>query len=78
MNLNELAKYITTEEGLNEQVDITQVKEILGILGRRWRNLSEEQFLEEVNLIKSNAGKSREKEKGLFDGVIDLFRGTEN
>jgi hypothetical protein len=78
MNLNELAKYITTEEGLNEQVDITQVKEILGILGRRWRNLSEEQFLEEVNLIKSNAGKSREKEKGLFDEVIDLFRGTEN
>jgi hypothetical protein len=78
MNLNELAKYITTEEGLNEQVDITQVKEILGILGRRWRNLSEEQFLEEVNLIKTNAGKGREKEKGLFDGVIDLFRGTEN
>ena len=78
MNLNELAKHITIEEGLNEQVDITQVKEILGILGRRWRNLSEEQFLEEVNLIKTNAGKGREKEKGLFDEVIDLFRGTEN
>lgn len=78
MNLNELAKYIAVKEGLNEQVDITQIKEILGILGRRWRSLSEEQFLEEVNLIKSNAGKSREEEKNLFEEMIDLFKRDEN
>jgi len=35
-NLNELAREIAQAEG-GEEVSIAQVKEILAILGRRWR-----------------------------------------
>lgn len=57
-NLNTLARDLTLNENLKKSLSIAQVKEILALLGLRWRNLPTEDFLFEVDLILKNAGKS--------------------
>lgn len=56
-NLNKLSAELTTEEGLNESLSIGQVKELLGLLGKRWREMTPEDFLAEATAIKDRAGR---------------------
>lgn len=59
VNLNDVAAQIAAEEGLLESVSIAQVKELLGILGRRWRTVSPAQAFDEYAAIIDRAGKTR-------------------
>jgi hypothetical protein len=56
VNLNDLAAELTAAEGLKESVSIAQVKELLGILGRRWREAPPKQALDEFLAISERAG----------------------
>lgn len=56
INLSEMAREITLKEGLEQRQSIAQVREILGIIGDRWRNMSDEEFLQEANCIRKRAG----------------------
>ena len=56
MNLNELAKEIATAEGKKVEVNIAQIKEILGVLGKRWRDMNIDDFYDEAHLIRNKAG----------------------
>ena len=59
VNLNDGAAQIAATEGLLESVSIAQVKELLGILGRRWRKVSPAQAFDEYAAIVDRAGKTR-------------------
>ena len=65
-DLNKLSAELTLEEGLNESLSIGQVKELLALLGKRWREMSTEDFLAEATAIKDRAGK---KTRGLKIGL---------
>jgi len=54
LNLNELAVYIAEAEAGKEEISIAQIKEIINILGNRWKSMDEEDALIEFELIKSN------------------------
>lgn len=56
INLNELAKEITLLEGKSESINIAQVKEMIAILGNRWRAMEMNEVIEEVNAIRDRAG----------------------
>lgn len=56
-NLNKLAREITLVEGLEKSISIAQVKEVLGILGERWRDGTVEQMAAEVSALVSRAGR---------------------
>jgi len=56
VNLNTLANEIAAEEGLLESVSVAQVKEILGILGRRWRGMDTVESDLEYRAIIDRAG----------------------
>lgn len=58
VNLNDLAVELAREEKGDKQVSIAQIKEILGILGRRWRSLSFAERSEEFWAIYERAGTS--------------------
>lgn len=55
-NLNDLASDIATAEGLEQSVGVAQVKEILGILGERWRGMHDVDVIAEVRCITARAG----------------------
>lgn len=55
-NLNEMAQQLTLIEGLADQLNITQIKEVLGLLGIRWRAMAHDDFLEEVMAIRHKGG----------------------
>jgi len=54
LNLNELAVYIAEAEAGKEEISIAQIKEIINILGNRWKLMDEKEALKEFELIKSN------------------------
>lgn len=54
LNLNELAVYIAEAEAGKEEISIAQIKEVINILGNRWKSMDEEQALREFELIKNN------------------------
>jgi hypothetical protein len=56
VNLNDLARDLTLVEGKDNSVGIADVKEILAVLGDRWRSMPEEQALEEFRAIIERAG----------------------
>lgn len=55
-NLNDLAREITLMEGLAKKQSIAQIKETLGLLGARWREMGEEVALQEFQCIMDRAG----------------------
>jgi len=59
MNLNDLATEVTLDEGLKVQISVAQSKEILGVLGRRWRQLPPAEVLSELAAIVARAGHRR-------------------
>lgn len=56
INLNKLAREITLAEGREQRHSIAQIKETLGILGSRWRNMTGEEVQQEVECIRERAG----------------------
>lgn len=54
LNLNELAVYIAEAEAGKEEISIAQIKEVINILGNRWKSMDEEEALREFELIKNN------------------------
>ena len=56
-NLNTLAEELTHVEGLAEELSIAQIKEILSILGIRWRTMRENEAFQEFRAILEKAGK---------------------
>ena len=55
-NLNQLAEEITKLEGKRISLPIGQIKEVLGILGRRWRAMTSVRVIDEINSIIKRAG----------------------
>lgn len=64
MNLNKLAKEITVMEGLKQSLSIAQVKEVIALLGIRWRKMiadkEEDRMDNEIDLIILRAGEESE------------------
>lgn len=56
VNLNDLVRDITLQEGLEQRQSVAQVREIVGILGHRWRSMSDEEFQQEADCIRERAG----------------------
>lgn len=56
VRLDKLAIYIKDNDNNEKNISLTDAKEMLGILGRRWRNMTEEEFLAEVLAIYERAG----------------------
>lgn len=56
VDLNVLAAELTKYEGLGKSINIAQVKELLGVIGYRWRNMTDDQVHEEINSIITKAG----------------------
>lgn len=56
INLNDLVRDITLQEGLSQRQSIAQIRETIGILGHRWRNMSDEEVQQEVACIRERAG----------------------
>lgn len=56
VDLNDFALELSKSEGLTKKVPVTQVKELVGILGARWRNLPEEDVKAEISAIINRAG----------------------
>lgn len=56
-NLNDIASELATAEGLGKSVGVAQVKEILGLLGARWRDLTPGETLAEVCCLVQRGGK---------------------
>lgn len=55
-NLNTIAEEVTAAEGLKTSVSIGQVKEIIGIMGDRWRNMPIDKAQAEFAAIITRAG----------------------
>lgn len=62
-NLNKLVLEIITKEGKKEQVTIAQVREIIGVMGQRWRDMKTHDVLREVASICEKAGTRVQKEE---------------
>lgn len=60
MNLNQLAKEISALEGKKVQVNIAQIKEVLGCLGRIFRRL---EIMDRVKIIRSITEKAGLRKK---------------
>lgn len=56
INLNALTREVALAEGLGQGVGVAQVREIIGILGHRWRNMPAAQAQAEVHCIMQRAG----------------------
>jgi len=65
-NLNELASDIARQEGLASGVGVGQVKEILALLGIRWRNMPLEDAMIEINCLISRGGKLSEHKRNML------------
>lgn len=55
-NLNEMAVQLTEAEGLAQQLNVTQIKEVIALLGIRWRGMAHDDFLDEVMAIRHKGG----------------------
>lgn len=55
-NLQELASDLAREEGLGKSIGVAQMAEVLGLLGERWRGMSQIEILVEVSCIRDRAG----------------------
>lgn len=55
-DLNEMAAEITRAEGLSKSLNVTEIKEVIALLGIRWREMSEQGFLNEALAIRAKAG----------------------
>lgn len=56
VNLNSITKEIRDADTGEKNLSITQIKETLAILGKRWREQPAEQFIAEVKAIYERAG----------------------
>ena len=56
VNLNELTKILSQRDKGKKQIDSSQMKEFIGILGKRWRNMNYTEFMSEVYSIRRRAG----------------------
>lgn len=56
INLNHLATQIRNQDKGEQNLSLVSVKEILGILGRRWREMTTKQMLSEIKAIYERAG----------------------
>lgn len=56
VRLDKLAIYIKDNDTNEKNISLVDAKEMLGILGRRWRNMTDEEFLTEVLAIYTRAG----------------------
>lgn len=56
VNLNDLSNELSLKDKGKKQIDNSQMKEFLGILGIRWRNLPFLEFMSEVYAIHRKAG----------------------
>lgn len=56
INLNDLAKEIKDNDSGEKNISLINSKEILGILGKRWREMPADQFLSEIITIYERAG----------------------
>lgn len=63
VDLNELAVAITKEEGLSLSLSVAQIKEVLAILGRRWRSMPPEEAALEIMAIVERGGAESEHTK---------------
>ena len=59
-NLNTLAQELTVAEGLGQSLSIGQVKEVLALLGIRWRNMPMEDAMAEISCLMERGGKLSE------------------
>lgn len=55
-NLNGLAVELSIREGGKEQINIAQIKELLGMLGDQWRSVPFEEVMADVYAIIDRAG----------------------
>ena len=63
-NLNDIANQISRDEGGAYRVrGAPQVKEIMRLLGERWRDMSFLNAMKEFMAIRSRAGRSGEEDK---------------
>lgn len=56
VNLNDLARELTLVEGKSESMNIGDTKEMLAVLGQRWRSMPEEEAEAEFRAILERAG----------------------
>jgi hypothetical protein len=56
VNLNTIVNELTRAEGLKKRQSVAQMKEMIGLLGTRWRNMTEEEYLQEASCIRERAG----------------------
>lgn len=56
INLNEIMRELAKKEGLTQNQPVAQVKEVIALLGLRWREMSDEQAQAEFEAIKNRAG----------------------
>jgi len=70
-NLNDLARDITLQEGLDSKQNIGDVKEILALLGIRWRNMPLEEAMIEINCLISRGGKLSDHKKKMLKEAMD-------
>ena len=52
MNLNEFAREITLIEGKKQSISIAQVKEVIKILSDRWSDMTMNEVMIEVKIIR--------------------------
>ena len=77
-NLNLLAFDIARQEGLRRGIGIAQVKEVLALLGIRWRNMDLESAMIEINCLLSRGGKlSEHKARMLAEAESEANEGLE-
>lgn len=55
-NLTKIANEVARVEGGEKKLGTPQIKEVLGCLGSRWREVPTEQMLREVSCIIERAG----------------------
>jgi len=70
-NLNDLARDITLQEGLDSNQNIGDVKEVLALLGIRWRNMPLEEAMIEINCLIARGGKLSDHKKKMLKEAID-------
>lgn len=56
VNLNDLARDLTLMEGKEKSLNIGDTKELLAVLGERWRGMSVDAALLEFAAIRDRAG----------------------
>lgn len=69
VDLNDLADDLARKEGLSESLSSAQIREVIGLLGRRWRSQEISRTMLEMHAIFDRAGlQSAHAEEGDSDG----------